>query len=877
MEIEVDLGPGRKGELTIHGSSGEEKRTITGKELVKLTAKAEDVAAGKAYRMSVTNLSEQPIEAVLLSRLPTDRFIGDFIIVRPSLTDLIEEILEGLAVSNPGLGTTVPEAITAPENIDMWLDRARTFMLAAGVCSITDLGNFRLNPMPVLRPGAYVAPLKPPIPSIALALSNFVFEAVLDGKILHYLPNDILHDTAVVLAGEWDIRGQSIIIGKEVRELVVIARSINHDAASRISWETPVLPGANAYWPNPAPTGDRGVGLGGRGEDGDDGDPNPHPSKNGGANAVLPGPTVTMYVLDTTNNLPPIDLRGQNGGAGGRGQDGGRGGDGECGRNADGTIFGGCCRGVGHGGDGGQGGDGGRGGKGGQGGEGGRITLLTNAQSLSVLASATPPIDVNGGSGGDGGPVGNPAGGGFGGPPGSADCEPWCDEHPERRGTGGGGGAAGLAGFRGDDGPAAVEDAIQFLPITEEQWLQELTNPHIFDLNPDEVEPGQTVQVIGHNFDPAIDRVYYDGVNVGPVTNATHATFTVPLSGEGGHHPVVIRPTGATGRRSNRAMLHVIPKLDPITSGPRWLENQSVTLTGLAFVNGLQVLAEDRSAAPVASFALPVVGVTRTSINVQIPGGFLGALRGVRRIVVRNPNGGTSRDERVVRISDTIVVECAAFRVIGTTPGIGTTRSAADIGNLFIEGAVNSLSIPWAQARIVFRLVQPVATISVADDQANVWPFPDLTADQNIFTNAPGVLGALNFFFFRDVESATAHAYFGGGPLYIGDEGGPLGPVDFQQVVAHEIGHALCLRHICDGAGEGPGTFFNRECDDGDEAFLMYPFWDTSDGMAIDAGQVDPARIGASHFEDGKTASLPAASLFQGINPPQCGAQDAAN
>lgn len=284
---------------------------------------------------------------------------------------------------------------------------------------------------------------------------------------------------------------------------------------------------------------------------------------------------------------------------------------------------------------------------------------------------------------------------------------------------------------------------------------------------------------------------------------------------------------------------------------------------------------------PAASFALPVVGITRTSINLQIPGGFLGALRGVRRIVVRNPDGGMSRDERVARISDTIVVRCAAFRVVGTTPGVGTTRTAAEITNLFIEGAVNSISIPWLQARVVFRLVQSVATITVADDIANIWPLLDNPTDTNVFNNAPGILGALNFFFVRDVNIATAYAYFGGGPLFIGDEGGPLGPVDFQQVVAHEVGHALCLRHQCDGSGmEPPGTFFDRNCDDGDEAYLMYPFWDTSDGMLIHTGQVDPARIGATNFEDGKTASLPAGALFQLNLPPtvpQCMNADTQN
>ena len=886
-EFEVDLGPGNRGELLVQGPHGTEKRSVTGSERVKINATPEDVASGKQFHLSLTNLSGGAVTSIVHARLPIDRLVPGFVLQPPSVQEQIERILQSLAVRNPGLGTTVPEAVMAPENIQMWIDRAQTFMAAAGVCSINDLGRFRLNPMGALHTGVYLAPVvQPPNLLFIPALKNYAFSELFSNTVLYYRPNDVLHDTAVVLAGEWDIRGQSIIIGKEVRELVVIVGSIRHDGGSRISWELPSLPAANAYWPNPAPHGANGSGPGANGQDGGDGDANPHPSKNGGADAVTPAPIVTMYLLSATNNLPPIDMRGQDGGGGGRGQDGGRGGDGDCGLRADGTFFGGCCRGVGFGGNGGQGGDAGRGGKGGRGGGGGRVTILTTPPSIAVLAAAPPMIDVNPGNGGPGGqrvafgdPQANLGAGGIGGPAGTADCEMWCDEHPERRGNNGAGGATGSEGFAGDPGSATPEDAIQFLPITVEQWQQEFNKPHILSLNPYDAEPGEQVQITGQNFDPSIDRVYFDGVNVGPVVSGTQASFTVPMDAEGGYHPVVIRPSGATERRSNRATLRVLPKLDAIAAGTRWVENQSVNLTGLAFRPGLQVLAEDRSVTPAASFALPVVEVTRTSINLQIPGGFLGGLRGVRRIVIQNPDGGRSRGEWVARISDTIVIRCAAFRVVGTTPGVGTSRGAADIANLFNEGAVNSISIPWAQARIVFRLVQPVGTITVPDTNANIWPGLVPATDTNLFNNAPGILGALNFFFVRDVDVSTAYAYFGGGPLFIGDEGGPLGPVDFQQVVAHEVGHALCLRHICDG-GEGSGTFFNRACGDGDESFLMYPFWNTSDGMAIHAGQVDPCRVGATNFEDGKTVPLPAASLFQ-INTPdvvaQCLAADLQN
>jgi len=873
----VEVGEGRSVELIVRSASGVERQTIHGSGQVEFPVLAEDLASG-GIEVELANSSGTAVTAQVRTRLPTNHLVPGFAVEAMTVKQRIEAILAQLAVRNPGLGTHVPDAIMEPENIQMWIDRARTFMAMAGVCSMDDLGRFRLSPMRVLKTGAYVAPAAQP-PKRIPVLDHYAFSEILSGSVLHYRPNDVLHDTAVVLAGEWDIRGQTVVIAHDVQELVVIAGSITHDGASKITWELPELAPARSYWPNPAPPGANGTAPGEAGQDGGDGDPNPHESRNGGADGAN-APTVTFYLLSATNNLPPIELPGQPGGAGGRGQDGGRGGDGATGLRADGTFFGGCCRGVGWGGAGGMGGDAGKGGKGGRGGKGGTVTVLTTPESLSVLAAAAPPINILPGEGGDGGPAAFPGLGGLGGPAGTADCETWCDEHPDRVGANGAGGAAAFGGDRGPPGPAVIEDQLQFLPITPEQWLDEFNRPHILQLGVYEAEPGETVQITGEHFDPAIDHVYFDGVDVGPVATATGASFVVPLDSEGGVHPVVIRPTGLTSRRSNRAMLHVIPKIDDIPAGTRWVENQQVTVTGLAFRPGVQLLAEDRSVSPAASYSLPVVGATRTSIDVQVPGGFLGALRGVRRLVAANPDGGRSRGDKVVRISDTIVVRCAAFRLLGSSADAGTMRSASEIANLFAEGAVHSVNVPWGLARIAFRLVRPVTDVTTSDDHANMWPIEDLATDQAIFTTAGGVLGALNIFFAKDVELATAYAYFGGGPIFVGEEGDPLGAVDWQQVVAHEIGHALCLRHQCSGGAEGPGTFFNRLCGDGDDAFLMYPYWNVSDGMALAPGQVDPARIGASNLEDGKINNLPTTSLFQSGDPPtiaQCMTADAQN
>ena len=870
ISLNVDLR-GQMGTVLLEWPGREEERfRVDGRRKFTIDVSKAQVEESAQLRIRIESQADRPIVGSLTAALPQTHEIMPR---KMSTRDHLNSIYLSLAERNPGILTRVNEVTLLPANLAGWINHARSAMHSLGICSIDDLGPLRMNPAQKLHPGAYVAPARQP--AIAVPLTDYVFSHVIDGSILRYLPNQTLHDTAIVLASEWNIRGQHIVLSSDVRELLVVVHSIGYDGGSSITWEHATLPNGPAYWPSPAPAGPRGNGAGANGHPGTDG--NQNPGINNGANAVVDAPIITMYLRNGTNGLPPIDLRGQQGGVGGRGQDGGRGGDGETGEDADGTFFGGCCRGVGHGGDGGKGGKGGRGGRGGDGGRGGRITILTTPASITAIDAQHPAIDVNPGTGGIGGPAGNPGASGLAGPAGSADCEIWCSEHPERRGNDGASGDFGITGQTGAHGVAPPSDSLQFLPLTEAQWNDQFNTPHILHVQPLEVEPGEHVMISGNHFDPGSDHVFFDGSDVGAADSATTAGFNVPLTIEGGSHPVVI---GSGPTKSNKVMIKVVPKVTGITPG-RWREGQKVTITGLAFRAGCQVSAEDWQATPRTPFLLPVDSVSRTQIDLSISEAPLGNLRGVRRIRVHNPDNGVSRDERVTRISDTIVVRVAAFRLIGNMTGTQTVRTATEIAGLFTEGAAHNISIPWSSARISFQLAQPVTDLMVDDTVANVFPMEvgstHPTWDE-VLMAAAFVPGALNILFARDVESATAYAQFGGGPVVFGDEPGfTVTPIDFQQIVAHEFGHAMCLRHVCDGGTEGPGTFFNRACQSGDEAFLMYPYWDASDGMSLNAGESDIARRGASYVETGKTAPLAVTALFQNNVPPRCAVDDPDN
>jgi hypothetical protein len=408
-------------------------------------------------------------------------------------------------------------------------------------------------------------------------------------------------------------------------------------------------------------------------------------------------------------------------------------------------------------------------------------------------------------------------------------------------------------------------------------------------LPPLSAEPGHTVIVNGRNFDPSRDQVFFDGTVVGTVESAVRASFVVPMDVEGGLHPVVIRPPGVTdslyGRRSNRAMLSIIPVVIAPPPSTRWAGNTQITVKGLAFRPGLQLSVEDWSLpAPYPSYNLPVSGVTREEIHFNLPTGALGSLRGVRRIRVRNPDGGRNRicDDTVVRISDaTIVVNSVAHRVVGTMPGSGTTRSATDIANLFVEGGPDSLNRIWAQAGIVFQLSQPVRVITYPDAK-RVALWPDLkpkdqrAMDLDLYQKYGGVPGAMNFFFFQEVEGlALAYAWKGQASIMIvGDDAG-IG-IDLAQATAHEAGHAICLPHTCLKEGEDPAkvdSLLGRAClpeGDESESNLMYP--SAEGGEALEAVQIAQARIGATYVEAGK---IKTGTPFDGVN--RCSVPDTTN
>jgi hypothetical protein len=393
------------------------------------------------------------------------------------------------------------------------------------------------------------------------------------------------------------------------------------------------------------------------------------------------------------------------------------------------------------------------------------------------------------------------------------------------------------------------------------------------------VEPDEDVSLKGQNFHDD-DVVHFDDAIL---PNAIYASasqmwFTVPHQASGGPHYVRVGSADPNGRMSNKVVVTVRPKLLNL-SPERWTEGLPVTLDGLAFQAGCQVLAVDKSQSGEPTYLLPTTFSSPTLLEVQIPPAPLGALRGVRRIYVRNPDLQRTTGEHVARIGEQRVLKVAAYRVRGYYPTIAPSRSLNDITMFFTNGAPVDIGGPWAQAKIVFTLVQPVTEIEVDDDLAFLFPRGDQNAQKQLFASVQADPGVLNYFFVRDVDTATAFAYLGGGPCFIGDNGDfPPSDEHLRRIIAHETGHALCLVHVCPNEEEKVAdTLFQHDCTDDDLAFLMYPYWNTQTDVALTAGEIASAQTAASYFEQGKTTAVDPAWLFGNASTPLCQSADVDN
>lgn len=154
-------------------------------------------------------------------------------------------------------------------------------------------------------------------------------------------------------------------------------------------------------------------------EDGGEGQPG---GKGGKGIRGMDGPIVEIWTKEIVGNGFTIDLRGQEGGDGGKGGNGQYGGNGQKGSNAvpgTGETWIGmptarCVRAPGLGGDGGKGGNAGCGGDGGDGGNGGAVNLFYTSSVDRTKITCT----FQKGKGGSTGTGGTPGKGGKAGPPG---------------------------------------------------------------------------------------------------------------------------------------------------------------------------------------------------------------------------------------------------------------------------------------------------------------------------------------------------------------------------------------------------------------------------------------------------------------------------
>jgi hypothetical protein len=219
-------------EMQVEGPHGIQNFALRSGQPVDVPFVAADVAAKVPMQMQWWSAGPSPLTGHLVTEVSGSAEAAK--LAKQWLTGWLTEIYAGLNAQNPGLGG-VPTACLDTQRIRTALDGAKAILQQAGVCNVEALGPVHMVPMPILRPGLYLGPEKAN-PGAIPVLAQYAFAEVLTQGVLRYVPNDVLHTWAIVVGGSWDIKDQQVIIGHEVRELMVIARSIAFSSSTRISW-----------------------------------------------------------------------------------------------------------------------------------------------------------------------------------------------------------------------------------------------------------------------------------------------------------------------------------------------------------------------------------------------------------------------------------------------------------------------------------------------------------------------------------------------------------------------------------------------------------------------------------------------------------------